>query len=172
MRTCHQSTRPIDQGPIRLDTDLRQQRLTIGCRADVPQLGLLCQHHSQWPSHPDLITGNQNPHIDATARYCGQAANLSYRNDTSTAYDECFPCASDAGRIRALAMWPISNPTGTCAGEPASAVIKDEVRGEGRLPKKSGVGAIVNGLNQPLPLVRFQRLVQKAAEIPHLHERF
>ena len=27
------------------------------------------------------------------------------------------------------------------------------------------VGAIVNGLNQPLPLVRFQLLVQKAAEI-------
>src|SRR5829696_7869596 len=27
------------------------------------------------------------------------------------------------------------------------------------------VGAVVNGLNQPLPLVRFQLLVQKAAEI-------
>ena len=27
------------------------------------------------------------------------------------------------------------------------------------------VGAIVNGLNQPLPLVRFQLLVQKASEI-------
>src|SRR5947208_9040427 len=27
------------------------------------------------------------------------------------------------------------------------------------------VGAIINGLNQPLPLVRFQFLVQKAAEI-------
>src|SRR6185436_11894052 len=27
------------------------------------------------------------------------------------------------------------------------------------------VGAIVNGLNQPLPLVRFQLLVQKAADI-------
>ena len=27
------------------------------------------------------------------------------------------------------------------------------------------VGAIVNGLNQPLPLVRFQLLAQKAAEI-------
>ena len=51
-------------------------------------------------------------------------------------------------------------------------MVKGEVRAEGRLPKKSDVGAIVNGLNQPLPLVRFQRLVQKAAEIPHLHERF
>ena len=69
-------------------------------------------------------------------------------------------------------MWPISNPTGTCAGKPASAVIKGEVCGEGRLPKKSGVGAIVNVLYQSLPLVRFQRLVQKAAEIPHLHARF
>jgi hypothetical protein len=45
------------------------------------------------------------------------------------------------------------------------AVVKGEVRGEGRLPKKLGVGAIVNGLNQPLPLVRFQRLVQEAAEV-------
>jgi hypothetical protein len=27
------------------------------------------------------------------------------------------------------------------------------------------VGAIANGLNQPLPLVRFQLLVQKAAEV-------
>ena len=57
---------------------------------------------------------------------------------------------------------------------PASqrAVVKGEVRAEGRLPKKSDVGAVVNGLNQPLPRVRFQRLVRKAAEIPHLHERF
>jgi hypothetical protein len=45
------------------------------------------------------------------------------------------------------------------------AVVKGEVRGEGRLPKKSDVGAMVNGLNQPLPLVRFQQLVQKAAEV-------
>jgi len=29
------------------------------------------------------------------------------------------------------------------------AVVKGEVRGEGRLPKKSDVGTIVNGLNQP-----------------------
>jgi hypothetical protein len=104
--------------------------------------------------------------------YCGQVANLPYLNDTSTGYDGNFPGASDACRIRALAIRPISKPTGTCAGKPASAVIKGEVRAEGRLPKKSDVGAIVNGLNQPLPLVRFQRLVQKAAEIPHLHERF
>jgi hypothetical protein len=52
------------------------------------------------------------------------------------------------------------------------AVVKGEVRAEGRLPKKSDEGAIVNGLNQPFPRVRFQRLVRKAAEIPHLHERF
>ena len=45
-------------------------------------------------------------------------------------------------------------------------MVKGEVRVEGRLPKKSGSRrAIVNGLNQPLPLVRFQLLVQKAAEV-------
>ena len=71
------------------------------------QLGLLCQHHSQWPPHPDLNTGNQNPHIDATTRYCSRCRYLSCRNDTSTAYDECFRAHQTPVESAHLAMWPI-----------------------------------------------------------------
>jgi hypothetical protein len=44
-------------------------------------------------------------------------------------------------------------------------VVKGEVRGEGRLPRKSEPGVIINGLNQPLRLARFQRFAQKAAGV-------
>ena len=72
------------------------------------------------------------------------------------------------------AHWPFGPYRIQQERAPASqrTVVKGEVRAEGRLPKKSDEGAVVNGLNQPFPRVRFQRLVQKAAEIPHLHERF
>jgi len=57
---------------------------------------LLRQQNPQRLPHPDLIIGNQNPHIDSVDLHLCQAENLSYPNDPHTSYDDEVPGASDA----------------------------------------------------------------------------